>query len=228
MKTIISTIFIFSTVFAQEETVVQDTSKTEEVASPNTFPQQVPPGLESGYKGYAWGSPIDSLIAPSFKSIDDTDTLLTVKSYTVKLGADSVVVSYFFADSGFWKVEIDFMTRGSNLDAQLSDYKRIEKNISAVYGPPQKTNQKESGPSGSYSNSLEQKFSSAFYRSTWPVTPAIIELLLQSSVLLPYTDLPVFSGNYSVLKLVYYNPDYMFSSQPSPETEVVPSIFDIY
>ena len=225
MKTIILTIFIFSTVFAQEETVAQDTSKTEEVTASDSFPQQVPSGLESGYKGYAWGSPIDSLIAPSFMN---TDSLSTVKSSIVKLGTDSVVVSYFFADSGFWKVEIDFTTQDSNLDAQLSDYKRIEKNISAVYGPPQKTNQKESGPSGSYSNSLEQKFSSAFYRSTWPVTPAIIELLLQSYVLLPYTDLPVFSGNYSVLKLVYYNPDYMFSSQPSPETEVVPSIFDIY
>ena len=91
-----------------------------------------------------------------------------------------------------------------------------------------KMNQQESGPSGSYNNLLEQKYARAFYRSSWLVTPVVIELFLNSSVLVPVTDLPIFSGNFVSLKLVYYNPDYMHSSQPLPEPEAIPSIFDIY
>jgi len=58
--------------------------------------------------------------------------------------------------------------------------------------------------------------------------PVVIELFLNSSVLVPVTDLPIFSGDFISLKLVYYNPDYMHSSQPLPEPEAIPSIFDIY
>ena len=105
---------------------------------------------------------------------------------------------------------------------------RHEKNISEVYGPPSKINQKESGVSSVYSNTLDQKFSNAFYRSTWTANPAVIELYLNSSILMPKTDLSIFSGNNSVLKLVYYNPDYMHSSKPTPEPQSLPSIFDIY
>jgi hypothetical protein len=144
------------------------------------------------------------------------------------LGSDSVTVTYFFADSGFWKVEIDIVISLDNIDGQIADFRRLEKNISEVYGPPIRMNQQESGPSGSYSNLLDQKFSRAFYRSTWSITPAVIELLLNSSVLVPGTDLPIFSGNLSMLKLVYYNPDFMHSSQPVPEAKEIPSIFEIY
>ena len=136
--------------------------------------------------------------------------------------------TYFFADSGFWKVEIDIVIPLNNIDGQISDFRRLEKNISEVYGPPKSMNQKESGPSGSYSNLLNQKFSRAFYRSTWSVTPAVIELFLSTSVLLPASDLAIFSGNLSILKLVYYNPDFMHSSQPVPEAKEIPSIFEIY
>ena len=55
-----------------------------------------------------------------------------------------------------------------------------------------------------------------------------IELLLNASILKPESDLSIFSGNFSLLKLVYYNPDYMHSSKTEPEPEVLPSIFDIY
>ena len=89
-------------------------------------------------------------------------------------------------------------------------------------------NQKESGVSSAFSDHLNQKFSRAFYRSSWDVNPAIIELYLNGNVLLPNSDLSLFSGNFSVLKLVYYNPDYMHSSQKLPAKEVIPSIFDIY
>jgi hypothetical protein len=47
-------------------------------------------------------------------------------------------------------------------------------------------------------------------------------------VLNPVTDLPVFSGDFSFLKLVYFNPDFMHSSTPLPDQKPLPSIFDIY
>ena len=92
----------------------------------------------------------------------------------------------------------------------------------------QSTKQKESGPPTSYAIILDQKFSTAFYRSKWSATPVFIELLLNASILKPESDLSIFSGNFSLLKLVYYNPDYMHSSKTEPEPEVLPSIFDIY
>ena len=95
-------------------------------------------------------------------------------------------------------------------------------------GLHQKINHKESGVSGAYSNLLDQKFSRAFYRSTWNPNPAMIELYLNSSVLMPKSDLSIFSANYTVLKLVYYNPDFMHSSKPAPVIEQLPSIFEIY
>ena len=54
------------------------------------------------------------------------------------------------------------------------------------------------------------------------------KLYLNGNVLLPSTNLSLFSGNFSILKLVYYNPDYMHSSEKLPEAEIIPSIFDIY
>ena len=201
-------------------------NNTSQVA--NAPQQNVPANLESGYKGFAWGAPAGSNISNNFNSLPTTDSTTTTRSFTGNLGLDSVVVAYAFADSGFWKVEIDFVVNNIDLDSQISGFRRLEKNISAVYGPPKKMNQEESGPSGSYSNILEQKYARAFYRSTWSVTPVVIELFLNSSVLVPVTDLAIFSGNFISLKLVYYNPDYMHSSQPLPEPEAIPSIFDIY
>ena len=202
---------------------VNDPAQTEEPSQ-----QNVPASLESGYKGFAWGTPPGSNISNNFAPLPTTDSTTTARSFTGNLGLDSVVVAYAFADSGFWKVEIDFVVNNIDLDSQISDFRRLEKNISSVYGPPKKMNQEESGPSGSYSNILEQKYARAFYRSTWTVTPVVIELFLNSSVLVPVTDLPIFAGDFISLKLVYYNPDYMHSSQPLPEPEPIPSIFDIY
>jgi len=240
MKSLLSILILFSFIFSQDTAEKSDTlvtvQDTVQVTIQDTIPdvvpdtvvQQVPSGLDAGYKGLSWGSPIDSQIPTSFSELASGDSLAYYKSYVGTLGTDSAMVSYFFADSGFWKVEIDIIISPNNVEKQIADYRRLEKNISEVYGPPKKMNQQESGPSGSYSSTLEQKFSRAFYRSTWSVTPAIIELLLNASVLLPATELPIFSGNFSVLKLVYYNPDYMHSSQPLPKPEAIPSIFDIY
>ena len=229
--------FCFAQEITQEEAVkaksVEDTSAViDNVSDPSQTSEasslDVPSGLESGYKRFAWGTPAGSNISNNFSPLPVTDSTTTTRSFTGNLGLDSVLVAYAFADSGFWKVEIDFVVKNIDLDSQISHFRRLEKNISAVYGPPNKMNQQESGPSGSYSNILEQKYARAFYRSSWSVTPVVIELFLNSSVLVPVTDLPIFSGDFISLKLVYYNPDYMHSSQPLPEPEAIPSIFDIY
>ena len=175
-----------------------------------------------------WGSGFDAKIFTNFSEIMNDDSLSNYKSFVGRLGPDSVVVHYFFADSGFWKAELDFHLNHMSVDSHIKHFLRHEKNISEVYGPPSKINQKESGVSSTYTNILDQKFSNAFYRSTWKANPAIIELYLNSSILMPKTDLSIFSGNYSVLKLVYYNPDYMHSSEPTPEPKSLPSIFEIY
>ncbi len=235
MKTIFSTIILSTFIFAQdaESSEIQAQAESTDMptqtdAASDTTVQSVPSSLESGYKGLPWGSVKGDTITTAFTPVANNDTLSLNQSFVGSLGPDSVLVTYFFADSGFWKVEIDFVMAGGSLEKQISDFRRLEKNISAVYGPPQKLNHKESGASGAYGNLLDQKFATAFYRSTWSVTPAMIELLLNSAVLLPQSDLPIFSGNFSVMKLVYYNPDFMHSSQPMPEPEEIPSIFDIY
>lgn len=226
MRPIYFTIIFLTVMFAQDTTTSEMSNQPE---SPlDTAIQSVPSGLEYGYKAFSWGSLKDAAITTSFIPMTNLDSLSSNRSFVGSLGPDSVMVTYFFADSGFWKVEIDFVMENGSLEKQISDFRRLEKNISAVYGPPQKLNHKESGTSGAYANLMDQKFATAFYRSTWNVTPAMIELLLNSSVLLPQSDLPIFSGNSSIMKLVYYNPDFMHSSQPMPEPEAVPSIFDIY
>ena len=156
------------------------------------------------------------------------DTTNINQSFSGMLGLDSVVVTYAFADSGFWKAEIDFVINENSVENLIGQFRRLERNISEVYGPPLGTKQKESGPPASYAIILDQKFSTAFYRSKWSATPVFIELLLNASILKPESDLAIFSGNYSLLKLVYYNPDYMHSSKSEPDPEVLPSIFDIY
>ena len=185
-------------------------------------------GLDSGYKGFAWGSQSNSPINTVFNLLPNDDSTNVNQSFSGMLGLDSVIVTYAFADSGFWKAEIDFVLNEYNVENLIGQFRRLEKNISEVYGPPQSTKQKESGPPAAYAIILDQKFSTAFYRSKWSATPVFIELLLNASILKPESDLAIFSGNYSLLKLVYYNPDYMHSSKSEPDPEVLPSIFDIY
>ena len=101
------------------------------------------------------------------------------------------------------------------------------KEIEKVH-PLIRTNLKEIFQTNTYSDIFDQKYSTAFYRSKWNIAPAVVELYLNASILQPLTDLPIFSDNYKVLKLVYYNPDYMYSSSPAPPSEELPSIFEIY
>ena len=244
MKRLIITIIYLQIAWSQADSVnLQNQSLIDSVSADSvslvetTLPSEdensildpsIPLTLDAGYKGFLWGSGFDAKIFTNFSEIMNNDSLSNYKSFVGKLGPDSVVVHYFFADSGFWKAELDFHLDHSSVETHIKHFLRHEKNISEVYGPPSKINQKESGVSSAYTNILDQKFSNAFYRSTWKANPAIIELYLNSSILMPKTDLSIFSGNYSVLKLVYYNPDYMHSSEPTPEAKSLPSIFEIY
>lgn len=228
MRPILFIIIISSFCLAQESDTLKDTTNSDTSLLTESTIDPVPFGLETGYKGFAWGTASGTDIISSFAPLSNIDSSSANRLFVGKLGTDSVMVTYAFADSGFWKVEIDFVVQQDNLDSQISDFRRLEKNISAVYGPPKSINQKESGVSASYSNNLDQRFSRAIYRSIWTAAPAVIELYLNGVVLLPATELPVFSGNFSILKLVYYNPDFMHSSQPTPVPEKIPSIFDIY
>ena len=232
-------LFLFVNIFAQDETVPNDSlsnnnnqnldEESQAVVDPPTTTQTLTSlGLDSGYKGYAWGSAPSSAISTVFSLLSSGDSTNLNQSFSGMLGLDSVVVTYAYADSGFWKAEIDFVVNENNVQNLIEQFKRLERNISEVYGPPQAIKQKESGPSAAYSMILDQKFSTAFYRSKWSITPVFVELLLNATVLMPVTDLSIFSRNYTALKLVYYNPDYMHSSDPQPEPESLPSIFDIY
>ena len=246
MKRLLLLIILIQLTWSQDESinsetqnvVSADSASVDSLATPevaistedevSVLDPSIPLTLDAGYKGFLWGSEHNKKIFTNFLHLNEKDTLSNYKSFSGRLGPDSVVVHYFFADSGFWKVELDFYLDHESVDSHVKHFLRHEKNISEVYGPPSKINQKESGVSSAYSNTLDQKFSNAFYRSTWKANPAIIELYLNSSILMPKTDLSIFSGNYSVLKLVYYNPDYMHSSAPVSEPQALPSIFEIY
>jgi hypothetical protein len=145
-----------------------------------------------------------------------------------KLGLEEVEMGFFFGHGGFWKVEIDYALNHDNVDEQVKLFSKIEKNLTEVYGPPKGTSQLLSGPSSYYSDAMNVKYSRAFYRSSWNVTPVKVELILTGLVQTPTTDFPIISSESSFLKLVYYNPDYMLVDEGDADPEPLPSIFDIY
>lgn len=227
MKKEIILFLLFNVVVAQMNTdqpllEVNDSVSVDQLIDSET---SIPQDLLYGYKGFEWGSSGGAKPDIDMSRIgEDSNTVV----FSGVLGIDSVLVTYFFADSGFWKVEIDFIIDLRSIDKYLLFFARLEKNISEIYGPTINTMQIQRGPGPAYANSIYPKFSRAYYRSTWSSTPVMIELLLNALELLPMTDLPIFSGNFSVLKLVYYNPDYMISSHSLPTPRPLPSIFDIY
>ena len=128
MRPILSTFLFFTYLFSQENNTQQDSvlqsaemepDTTTEMPTPmsnvdsdesvNQVLTSVPLGLDSGYKGFAWGSLSGSTISTIFTPIANIDTASTDQSFTGMLGLDSVKVKYSFADSGFWKAEIDFL-----------------------------------------------------------------------------------------------------------------------
>ena len=112
MKRTLLLILVFGVVvFAQDEivendslpnTITQNTDEqTQEDNDQATTETLMSLGLDSGYKGYPWGSPSNSPINTVFTILPNDDTTNVNQSYTGMLGLDSVVVTYAFADSGF-------------------------------------------------------------------------------------------------------------------------------
>ena len=187
-----------------------------------------PMDLDYGYKGFMWGAPLGAIPnlqymgAPMF--IRDS-TALQMSGF---LGQEAVIIEYVFSDSGFWKVEIQYSLDPSDYESHLELFTQVERSLSEVYGFPQTTDRIESGAMGVH-DIINIGFERAFYFSSWNVSPVKISLLLNSIVQVPKNDdLNIFGDDMSIMKLVYYNPDYMIIAEEIIVKQPPPSIFEIY
>ena len=186
-----------------------------------------PMDLDYGYKGFMWGAPLG--VIPNLQYMGEPmfirdSTALQMSGF---LGQEAVIIEYVFSDSGFWKVEIQYSLDPSDYESHLELFTQVERSLSEVYGFPQTTDRIESGAMGVH-DIVNIGFERAFYFSSWNVSPVKISLLLNSIVQVPKNDLNVFGDNMSIMKLVYYNPDYMIIAEEIIVEEPPPSIFDIY
>ena len=186
-----------------------------------------PMDLDYGYKGFMWGTGLNTIPTLQYMSepvfVRDS-TVLKMSGY---LGQEAVVIEYFFSDSGFWKVEIHYTLDPSDYESHLELFTQVERSLSEVYGFPETTDRIESGAMGVH-DIVNIGFERAFYFSSWNVSPVKISLLLNSIVQVPRNDLNIFGDDMSIMKLVYYNPDYMIMGEEVIVEEPPPSIFDIY
>ena len=186
-----------------------------------------PMDLDYGYKGFMWGAPLGSI--PNLQYMGEPmfirdSTALQMSGF---LGQEAVIIEYVFSDSGFWKVEIQYSLDPSDYESHLELFTQVERSLSEVYGFPQTTDRIESGAMGVH-DIVNIGFERAFYFSSWNVSPVKISLLLNSIVQVPKNDLNIFGNDMSIMKLVYYNPDYMIMAEEIIVQEPPPSIFDIY
>ena len=186
-----------------------------------------PMDLDYGYKGFMWGAPLGSrpnLLYMGEPMFIRDSTALQMSGF---LGQEAVIIEYVFSDSGFWKVEIQYSLDPSDYESHLELFTQVERSLSEVYGFPQTTDRIESGAMGVH-DIVNIGFERAFYFSSWNVSPVKISLLLNSIVQVPKNDLNIFGNDMSIMKLVYYNPDYMIMAEEIIVEEPPPSIFDIY
>ena len=137
-------------------------------------------------------------------SVDSASTIKTVHG---TLGEDTVSFSYHFSDLGFWKVVIEYtdLEVSDGIDGYIAHFHRIEKALSNKYGSPMRTSQNEMGTDREYLFSSFPKLSRAYFRSSWLVEPASIELLLEAVVPQSADDPPVFGETSRSVRLYYYN-----------------------
>ena len=187
-----------------------------------------PMDLDYGYKGFMWGASLGAVPNLQYMSepvfIRDS-TALQMSGF---LGQEAVIIEYVFSDSGFWKVEIQYSLDPSDYESHLELFTQVERSLSEVYGFPQTTDRIESGAMGVH-DIINIGFERAFYFSSWNVSPVKISLLLNSIVQVPKNDdLNIFGDDMSIMKLVYYNPDYMIIAEEIIVEQPPPSIFEIY
>ena len=187
-----------------------------------------PMDLDYGYKGFMWGAPVGAI--PNLQYMGEPmfirdSTALQMSGF---LGQEAVIIEYVFSDSGFWKVEIQYSMDPSDYESHLELFTQVERSLSEVYGFPQTTDRIESGAMGVH-DIINIGFERAFYFSSWNVSPVKISLLLNSIVQVPKNDdLNIFGDDMSIMKLVYYNPDYMIMAEEIIVEQPPPSIFEIY
>ena len=187
-----------------------------------------PMDLDYGYKGFMWGAPLGAI--PNLQYMGEPmfirdSTALHMSGF---LGQEAVIIEYVFSDSGFWKVEIQYSLDPSDYKSHLELFTQVERSLSEVYGFPQTTDRIESGAMGVH-DIINIGFERAFYFSSWNVSPVKISLLLNSIVQVPKNDeLNIFGDDMSIMKLVYYNPDYMIMAEEIIVEQPPPSIFEIY
>ena len=187
-----------------------------------------PMDLDYGYKGFMWGAPLGAI--PNLQYMGEPvfirdSTALHMSGF---LGQEAVIIEYVFSDSGFWKVEIQYSLDPSDYESHLELFTQVERSLSEVYGFPQTTDRIESGAMGVH-DIINIGFERAFYFSSWNVSPVKISLLLNSIVQVPKNDdLNIFGDDMSIMKLVYYNPDYMIMAEEIIVEQPPPSIFEIY
>ena len=187
-----------------------------------------PMDLDYGYKGFMWGALLGAI--PNLQYMGEPmfirdSTAIQMAGF---LGQEAVIIEYVFSDSGFWKVEIQYSLDPSDYESHLELFTQIERSLSEVYGFPQTTDRIESGAMGVH-DIINIGFERAFYFSSWNVSPVKISLLLNSIVQVPKNDdLNIFGDDMSIMKLVYYNPDYMIIAEEIIVEQPPPSIFEIY
>ena len=186
--------------------------------------------LIKGYKGMLWGSPIKP---PNSNSNDTTETVNNnnFQSIVGLLGKDSVNYSYYFSDSGFWKVVVDFLAieETVGLENHINEFHRIEMELTKKYGSPIRTSQNEMGTDREYFFSKFPKLSRAYFRSSWLYNSISIELLLEAVIPQNSEDIPVFTETSKYLRLYYYNPK--FYNSVKNDSIIVPedeSLSDVY
>ena len=181
--------------------------------------EEVPLSLDAGYKGFAWGMTQDQFkdyVEFDSVGVSGRNDVITVFGV---LGEDSAKFSYFFSDTGFWKVTIDYPLQLKALEDYRNHFSRIERILSKRYGSPKRTTQNEMGTDMEYLFSDFPKLSRGYFRSSWVADPARIELLLEAVVPNPEERIPVFDDVATLVRLYYYNPEFYRKSEP-PDSEI--------
>ena len=181
--------------------------------------------IDKSYQGLPWGTVRDDF--KNFIKIENSSANMSDDEITIvgPLGEDIVKFVYSFSDSGFWKVMTDFSLSGNTIDDHLKEFQRIEKLLTMKYGNPLRTTRNDLGTSREYLSSPFPRLFRGYYRSSWMIGSAIIELLLEVQMQDSEYHLPVFSGNIPTMRLYYYNSEFygIAKSEPTkiPEDELL-------